>query len=58
MSTQYVADSFCIGVNTLDAWEEVPAVALQEDTILSPMVILVVVFPGTFEKLVLWSFRI
>jgi hypothetical protein len=48
VGAQDVADSFCVGANTLDSGDEVAAVALEEDAVFGPVVVNVVGAPDAF----------
>ena len=49
MCTQHIADGFCVGAYAVDAGDEVAAVALEEDAVFGPVVVLVVFVPCALE---------
>jgi hypothetical protein len=58
MREQHIADRFGIGVNTCNASDKVAAVTFEEDAILSPVVVFVVIFPCVFDLRIVFCVRI
>lgn len=58
MSAEYVADGFGVGTDTIDSRDKITAVALEEDTVFSPVVIFVVFFPCALEEGIVFCFGV
>ena len=58
MCTQHIADGFGVCADAFDSRHEVAAVALKENRIFSPVVVLVVFCPLLFKELVVLGFGV
>lgn len=58
MRAQDVANGFGVRANTVDARDEVTAVALEENAVFGPLIVNVVLVPGLFEDWVISGFRV